>query len=185
MLYAATIFALILIFPLFVSLYIAYDARYKKLYFSVCIFGAFKVLSGYFKPRGTKGGYLHLKNKAYYVKYSSVLKMNKSPVTFSAFTVTEEFSSVFMRQGSFNAVYGFSALYYAVQTASCIVCENLPYLKLKNNLYINSDGFITFAFNAKISFCFNVLAIIINVTENLIKKGVKSAKKRKQNCGSD
>lgn len=182
MLYAATIFALILIFPLYVSLFVAYDARYKKLYFSVYIFGVFKVLSGYFKPRGTNGGYLHLKNKAYYVKYSYLLKMNKSPVTFTAFTITEEYSSVFMRQGEFMAVYGLSAFYYALQTASLIACDKYPYLGLKNNLYISSDGFINFAFNAKISFCFNALAIIINATENIIKKGAKSAKKRKQNC---
>ena len=185
MLYAATIFALILIFPLYVSLFIAYDARYKKLYFGVYIFGAFKVLSGYFKPRDRKCGYLHLKNKAYYLKYSSVFKMDKSPVTLTAFTVTEVYSSAFLRQGEFSAVYGLSAFYYALQTASLIACGKFPYLKLKNNLYISSDGFTTFAFNAKISFCFNVFAIIINATENIIKKGVKSAKKRKQNCRSN
>lgn len=183
MVHAAIIVALVLFLPIFVSAYLAFDARYKKLYFSVFLFGKIKALSGYFKPKFS-GGYLHAGDKAYFIKYSSVFKMKQSPLTLSAFTVTDFKTNIFISKTKFGFVYALTAGNILSSIVSSVICKKRRYLTVKNNLYVFDGEFENFAFNANVNFTFCIIGLIINVLKNLIKKGVKSAKKRKQNCGS-
>lgn len=184
MVYAAVVVAVVLFLPVFISVYAAFDARCKKLYFAIYAFGKIKAICGYFKPN-LKGGYLHVGKKAYYLKYSSMLKMKKSPITLSAFTVTGFESNVFFSETSFAQVYSLTAIYLLAYGLSAVFCERYNSLKIKNNLFISDGGFIKFAFNANVNLVFCVFGIMVNAIKNLIKKGVKSAKKRKQNCRSN
>lgn len=176
MLYAVTAIALFLIIPIKATFYVVYDSRNKKIYFTAFLYEVIRVFSGYLRIVKNVGGYLHLKNKAFCIKYNSILKMDKSPITLKAFTLTEVLSESYVCQHSFSVISGITVSYLAIQSCSKLLQNKLPYLKLNNNLYINSKNVKRFSVNAKITILFNLFGLIINACENLIKKGVKDEK---------
>lgn len=181
-LYILIFTVLVIFFPITTTVYIYFNKSERKLYFAIYLFKYFSILCGYITVRNAYSVYLHIKNKAYIITLSNLIKLSKG-------------------NGGGNF---FSPLSLFLYVDSAVKFSTLSFLMLLNsissifNAYIYNDFYYFnyfYSFNLinnykkqtsiKLAFTltFNIFCILKVLIANYIIKGVKSGKNSRAKSG--
>ena len=144
MVLAVFIIMLILIVPLFFSLYFYYDISGKKVYYAVYLFKVIRLNSGYLLKRERGGFYLHLSNK-------------------KAVILKPKLKSVFNKRGNYLKYFSVVDIY----VCSDAVLSSVYSLTFLYSLISNLKSIVKIFSNCNYSYDFNLLC------DESLNRGVK------------
>ena len=166
---------LIVLFPLYVSVYCIFDGKRKKLYFAFCFFGI-TVLGGYVTCDGLKF-FIHFSEKtAFMFDLGKFISERKKIVKIDGITSLEirTMTKIGKENAAVGAVY---PLFPILTVISAILSESKPALKSRNDFGIcRSDELTVFI---KYSFVLNFLSLNLMLLNSIFKKVVKGFGRKK------
>ncbi len=178
MVLAVFIFTLILIIPIFISVYLYYDHIDKRLYFAFYFYGVFKISAGYVVKRKRGGYYIHTKNKAYVFDYKALKNIKTSELELaSAFLLKTINLYCDIGIKNINLLINTVFVFRFLQNFSKFYTNKYKYLNYFFELNVSDTQNTITKIQLKTEFCFNLLGIVIKLIANLIIKGAKNEKK--------
>ena len=173
------IFVTIIFLPIYISVYLYYDNKGKRLYFAIYLFNFVKILDGYVNRRKNGGVYVHVTETKAYVIDSELIKqleggsINVFPtLTLKNLTITLDIGN---KNGQIVSIL--FVIFSLIIKCGRVIEHELPYLNLVTNLNIHDVNENFLALKSKTVICFNLFCILIKIFANLIKRGKQSAKK--------
>lgn len=169
-----------LIFPLFLSIDLAYTGENAKLYFGVRLFGFIKVLSGY-AEKIKEGFAFHLsEKKAYIISYKDLTGAKESIKPFMDYHFIK-IRTVIETGNTDGVAYPLAAAFVSsyINGFVCrIFAHKKPYLVLDNsfNVYLDRDVFNVFL---KTDFVFNLIMVVSSVIKIITEKIIYAIRQRK------
>ena len=176
MIIALFFIGLILLVPIYLTVYAFYDDYLKRLYFAIYIFGFFKGVSGYVKLRRSGGVYVHLKNKAIIVDNKFFKSLSGGNGGFSkVITVTEVDACLDVGLMNLNVAFFVWSIFKALDNFFMLYKSNNSSIEIKNNLNLYLDGDDFKAFKLKVKTYFNLISIVWLIFANY-KRRIRGAK---------
>ena len=182
MLATVLIVSIILFFPLFLSINGFISKDLKKIYFSICLFGFIKILSGYAQFLSDGVAFHLTRKKAYIYFYKKIFDLKNSVKPLKDYHIIKFYSV--LEIGSLNGLFlplsAGIALNYVNNIILWLFDNKKPYVKINNyiDIYENKDIFNLYL---KASLVLNLLMIILSIIKICVEKIVNGIRKRKQN----
>lgn len=184
MLIATIIVFILLIFPIFINLKLAFILQDKKLYFNIKLYGLINILNGYIE-KIDEGLAIHLtKNKAIIVPYKKLLNVKgsvKPLMDYHFYNVTLD-----VTLGNENSILTPTTISfissYIINQITWYLYHKKPYVKInKNFTVIEEKNICDVRFSTLI--LFNLLMIILSIIKIVVEKIINGI--RKQNKQSN
>ncbi len=178
MLVAVILIYVILIFPLFLNIRLAFNYHHKKVYFCLNIFGFIKIISGYVQ---LSKNYLliHISDtKAIIFELIDFDGFKKSfkPFMDYHFTILTTKTEVGSKENLITPISIVFVSNYIESIIKWFLTNKKPYIKFNNyfNVYENTNKFNIFAKNL---ITFNILMILLSVIKILWEKMIYEFRK--------
>ncbi len=173
------IFIILIFFPLYFSVYLYNNYKDERIYFAVYLFNFIKIVDGYTTKRKAGGIYIHVfNNKAIVLDENAIKLIEGGSFNFlSAILIKSSYLSLDFGIKNAYLVGILLNLFYFYINLEKFLEYNYPYYKGYVNLNLYEKDINYISFKLSISFCFNIFCILLKLITNVIKKGVKSAKK--------
>ena len=180
MVYLAFFIALILIFPLVISVYIYYDNINKRLFIAIYLFKYIKLLTGYIIPREIGGFYFHISNKKAIILDKEFINKLKGGPDFLPIPSIFDCYLVIDSGVKSDAWLSFLFIFYSIlRFISNLLSYNISHLTLKTNLNVISVEENLSSIKLSLTFAFNLLGILCKFFGSLILRGIKNVKRKK------
>ena len=171
---------MIIICPIFLSIYGCYVYQDNKVYFLINIFGKIKIIGGYLQIL-SDGVFVHYSNrKAFLIDRKKLLGLKKKFKPLKDYHILFWSSNLELGNKSLLEIYVLAhSLNYLYETTRWVLRERKPYIKIENSidLYENKE-FINIYLKSKA--VLNILMLLISVIKILVEKVIYVAKNRKQ-----
>ena len=162
---------ILLIFPIYLNGYLYFSLDVKKLFFSIKLFKAIKLFSGYAELR-KEGIFIHLtRKKAILIPYSSLTSMKKKVKPLKDYHIIKwEFEAdLGMENNTLFALETAFFINYFTSFINWLTSNIKPYLIIKNNVNVyDSKNVLRLYFYGTV--LLNSLMILLSLVKILLEK---------------
>ena len=172
--------AIILLFPLYISLLFYYSKKDSKLYFAVILLKKITIISGFITKRNKGGFYIHLKNKAIIMKIKLKDIFNSGLKPYKWVTLNKVNLINVIGVDYINSIFTLNSVKYFLNVLIKILTYKNKTFNYSNSLIINTESEKTFNLGAEISINTSLIRIVLGFIANYISIGLNYVKKAKK-----